>query len=327
MMMDFSLELQNTVAEVDRIVRAQLPKAEGPQKTVLDAMQYSVAAGGKRIRPLLVAKCYELYKGRKGRSWDRFMTPIVEAAMGAMEMIHTFSLCHDDLPCMDGDKYRRGQESTWFKYGEDMGTLAGDALSLYAFQRVSEVYFRQLSRAAVTGGVESPDESSKFANAVLKALQVLSEKSGVDGMLGGQTVDVEKTGKPLTESELQFIYELKTGALLEASMQMGAILGGATQREQQTLGEIARTIGVAFQIEDDILDETSTQEVLGKPIHSDVENHKTTYVSIHGLEAAQAEVERLSKQAIEGLQSLSEVDEEARQFLMALTEALIHRKK
>ena len=325
--MDFSLELQNSVAEVDRIVRAQLPKVEGPQKTVLEAMQYSVVAGGKRIRPLLVAKCYALYKGRKVKSWDRFMTPIVEAAMGAMEMIHTFSLCHDDLPCMDGDKYRRGQESTWFKYGEDMGTLAGDALSLYAFQRVSEVYFRQLSRAAVTGGVESPDESSKFANAVLKALRVLSEKSGVHGMLGGQTVDVEMTGKPLTEAQLQFIYELKTGALLEASMQMGAILGGATQQEEQALGAIARAIGVAFQIEDDILDETSTQEVLGKPIHSDVENHKTTYVSIHGLDAAQTEVERLSKQAIEGLQALSEVDEEPRQFLIALTEALIHRKK
>ena len=325
--MDFSLELQNSVAEVDRIVRAQLPKVEGPQKTVLEAMQYSVVAGGKRIRPLLVAKCYALYKGRKVKSWDRFMTPIVEAAMGAMEMIHTFSLCHDDLPCMDGDKYRRGQESTWFKYGEDMGTLAGDALSLYAFQRVSEVYFRQLSRAAVTGGVESPDESSKFANAVLKALRVLSEKSGVHGMLGGQTVDVEMTGKPLTEAQLQFIYELKTGALLEASMQMGAILGGATQQEEQALGAIARAIGVAFQIEDDILDETSTQEVLGKPIHSDVENHKTTYVSIHGLDAAQTEVERLSKQAIEGLQALSEFDEEPRQFLIALTEALIHRKK
>ena len=304
MMKDFSLELKTTVAEVDAIVLAQLPKVEGQQKTVLDAMQYSVAAGGKRIRPILVQKCYALYKDRKGAGWDRFMKPIVEAFMGAIEMIHTFSLCHDDLPCMDGDKYRRGQESTWYKFGEDMGTLAGDALSLYAFQRVTEVYLRQLSRAAVTGGVESPDESSKFANAVLKATAILAGKSGVDG-----------------------IYELKTGALLEASMMMGAVLGNASQMELRQLERIARSIGVAFQIEDDILDETSTQEVLGKPIHSDEENHKTTWVSIHGREAAQAEVQRLSEEAIEGLKGLSEVDEDARQFLIALTEELIHRKK
>ena len=327
MMKDFSLELKNTVSEVDEIVLAQLPKVKGPQKTVLDAMQYSVAAGGKRIRPMLVQKCYELYKERKEESWNQFMMPIVQACMGAIEMIHTFSLCHDDLPCMDGDKYRRGQESTWFKFGEDMGTLAGDALSLYAFQRVSEVYLRQLSYAAVTGGVDSPDESSEFANAVLKALRILSGKSGVDGMLGGQTVDVEMTGKSLSEEQLQFIYELKTGALLEASMMMGAVLGGATQTEQMRLGNIARSIGVAFQIEDDILDETSTQEVLGKPIHSDEENHKTTYVSIHGLTAAQAEVQRLSEGAIEGLKTLHDVNEEARQFLISLTEELIHRKK
>lgn len=327
MMKDFSLELKTTVAEVDAIVLAQLPKVEGQQKTVLDAMQYSVAAGGKRIRPILVQKCYALYKDRKGASWDRFMKPIVEAFMGAIEMIHTFSLCHDDLPCMDGDKYRRGQESTWYKFGEDMGTLAGDALSLYAFQRVTEVYLRQLSRAAVTGGVDSPDESSKFANAVLKATAILAGKSGVDGMLGGQTVDVEMTGKPLSEPQLQFIYELKTGALLEASMMMGAVLGNASQMELQRLGSIARSIGVAFQIEDDILDETSTQEVLGKPIHSDEENNKTTWVSIHGLEAAQAEVQRLSEEAIEGLKALPEVNEDARQFLIALTEELIHRKK
>lgn len=322
--MNFSIELKQAVSEVDAVVLAQLPKVEGAQKTVLEAMEYSVAAGGKRIRPLLLLQCYKLYRDRRSAAWHTLMMPVTEACMGAIEMIHTFSLCHDDLPCMDGDQYRRGRESTWYHFGEDMGTLAGDALSLYAFQRVTEVYFSALSCAAET---LSAAETEEAANAVLQALHVLSERAGVHGMLGGQTVDVEMTGKPLSEEQLQFIHLLKTGALLEASMQMGAILGGASAEEQARLCSIARSIGLAFQIQDDILDETGTQEVLGKPIHSDAENHKTTYVSLHGIAVAQQEVHRLSEDAIDGLRGLSGVNEDARQFLMALTEELIHREK
>ena len=208
---------------------------------------------------------------------------------------------------MDNDEMRRGKPSTHKKFGEGLGLLAGDALLTHAF-------------SAMLAAVCSDDKK-------VRAVRYLSENAGVNGMIGGQVVDVEMTGKPLSEPQLQFVYELKTGALLEAAMMMGAVLGGASQMELRRLEGIARSIGVAFQIEDDILDETSTQEVLGKPIHSDEENNKTTWVSIHGLEAAQAEVQRLSEEAIEGLKSLSEVDEDARQFLIALTEELIHRKK
>ncbi len=323
MMTNFSIELKQAVSQVDAIVLAQLPEVKGAQKTVLEAMQYSVAAGGKRIRPLLLLQCYKLYKHRRSPQWQQRMTPVTEACMGAIEMIHTFSLCHDDLPCMDGDRYRRGRESTWYHFGEDMGTLAGDALSLYAFQRVTEVYFAQCAASETLPAPEAPEA----AEAVLHALHVLAERSGVHGMLGGQTVDVEMTGHPLSEEQLQLIHTLKTGALLEAAMQMGAILGGASEKEQDTLCRIARSIGVAFQIQDDILDETGTQEVLGKPIHSDAENHKTTYVSLHGISAAEQEVQRLSAEAIDGLRGLPDVNEDARHFLMALTEVLIHREK
>lgn len=317
--MDFSLELKNTAELVDQIVKAQLPEITGQQKTVLEAMQYSVNAGGKRLRPMLMLKSFSLICSDAERK--EIMEPILHAAMGAMEMIHTFSLCHDDLPCMDGDKYRRGQESTWYHFGEDMGTLAGDALSLYAFEAVSRAFLNLQNKA--------PEAAMRYAPDIIRAMYVLAEKSGVSGMLGGQVVDVEMTGKPLTEEQLGFIYRLKTGALLEGSMLVGAILAGANPEELKKLEEIAARVGIAFQIQDDILDETSTQEVLGKPIHSDAENNKTTYVSLHGLKDAEQEVERLSQEAEEGFGWFcnERYNADACAFLMELTKSLIHRKK
>ncbi len=324
-MMDFSHKLDETVQSIENIIKNHLPIAEGHQKTVIDAMDYSVEAGGKRIRPMLMLKSYELFC--RDRDRDAFMRPVLNSCMTAMEMIHTFSLCHDDLPCMDGDKYRRGRESTWYKYGEDMGTLAGDGLTLYAFEIVSQAYMNQVSRVA-THELDIPcGDITDYGSAVIQAINVLSCKSGIYGMLGGQAVDVEMTGKPLTDEQLMFIYRLKTGALLQSALMTGAILAGAAPEDINRLSEIGEDIGVAFQIQDDILDETSTTEVLGKPIHSDEDNNKTTYVSIYGLDGAHKEVERLSDLAIGHLRELVDVDEESRQFLIELTTMLINRKK
>lgn len=325
--MEFSLELEKTVKDINEIISKGLPPVAGLQQTVLDAISYSVEAGGKRIRPLIILKSYELYRERSGEERDSFLLPVVHSFMCAMEMIHTSSLCHDDLPCMDGDKFRRGRESTWFKYGEAMGTLAGDALLLYAFEIVSSVYQKQLSLMSSGNAGLSPDDISSCSFSVMKAINILSGKSGVYGMLGGQVVDVEMTGKPLSDEQLMFIYKLKTGALLQASLMIGAALGGASDSELEKLSEIGENIGVAFQIQDDILDETSTEEVLGKPIHSDEENNKTTYVSIYGLSEAHKEVERLSGQAVEGLKALTGVSEDCRRFLIELTDMLINRNK
>ena len=324
--MVFSHELDETVKTVNEIIKAGIPGVEGLQSTVLDSMYYSVEAGGKRIRPLMILKSYELYKERNvGR--DDFMLPVVHSFMCAMEMIHTSSLCHDDLPCMDGDKYRRGRESTWFKYGEAMGTLCGDALLLYATEITTGIYKKQLTEYTSGNMNITSEELNSCSLSFIKALNILSGKSGVYGMLGGQVVDVEMTGKPLKDEQLMFIYRLKTGALLQASLMIGAVLGGADDEELKKLEDIGEKIGVAFQIQDDILDETSTEEVLGKPIHSDDENNKTTYVSIYGLDGAHKEVESLSKKAIDELGALRDVNDDSRRFLMDLTDMLINRKK
>ncbi len=324
--MAFSHELDETVRSVNEIIKKGIPEVKGLQSTVLDSMDYSVEAGGKRIRPLMILKSYELYRDRtSGR--DEFMLPVVHSFMCAMEMIHTSSLCHDDLPCMDGDKYRRGRESTWFKYGEAMGTLCGDALLMYAPEIVAKAYKKQLSEYSGGDKGITQEELNAYSLSFVRALDILMEKSGVYGMLGGQVVDVEMTGKPLTDEQLMFIYKLKTGALLQASLMIGAVLGGAKDEELKRLEDIGEKIGVAFQIQDDILDETSTVEVLGKPIHSDDENNKTTYVSIYGLSDAHKEVESLSKKAIDELKNLPDVNDQSREFLMNLTDMLINRKK
>lgn len=325
--MVFSHELGEAVKSVNEIIEKGIPEVSGLQSTVLDSMAYSVKAGGKRIRPLMILKSYELYKDRYGTRRDRFMLPVVHSFMCAMEMIHTASLCHDDLPCMDDDKYRRGRESTWFKYGEAMGTLCGDALLMYAPEITTKVYQNQVSEFVSDVDGSMKEEINNCSLSFVKALNILMGKSGVYGMLGGQVVDVEMTGKSLTDEQLMFIYRLKTGALLQASLMIGAALGGADDEELESLAGIGEKIGVAFQIQDDILDETSTEEVLGKPIHSDDENNKTTYVSIHGLSDAHEEVERLSVQAIKELENLSDVNEDSRRFLKNLTDMLINRKK
>ena len=235
-MMTFHEELTAKTEGVEEIIRKYLPLEEGLQKTVFSASDYSVLNGGKRLRPLLMQETYTLFDGRgKG----------IEPFMAAIEYIHSSSLVHDDLPCMDNDEYRRGKKSTWAAFGEDMGVLAGDALLVYAFETASKALL----------------QCNNPAN-VVKAMEVLANKAGIYGMIGGQTVDVELTGKALNEEQLRFIYNLKTGALIEASMMIGAIMADASAEDIRSAEAIASKVGVAFQIQDDILDVTSTTEVL-----------------------------------------------------------------
>ncbi len=291
------------VTEINGILREYLPAVKGLQMTVQTAMNEAMENGGKRVRPILMYESCRMFAeacGEEKESWISDIAPF----MAALEMIHTFSLVHDDLPCMDNDTLRRGKPTTWYTYGEDMGTLAGDGLMLEALY--------------VTG--RSAAESSNPSRAG-RAIGILGEKSGLRGMLGGQSVDVEMTGKPLDREQLDFIYRLKTGALIEAALMIGAEIGGGTAKEVEIMEQIGRNVGVAFQIRDDILDVTSTEEELGKPIGSDEKNCKTTFVTLYGLEKAEEEVRRLSLEAEELLEELPG-DHEA---LKALFSMLIDR--
>lgn len=270
--------LKQAIRETEDIVYAYLPEETGFQKTIFEAMNYSVKAGGKRLRPLLMKEVYKLFGGASEE---------INPLMAAIEMIHTSSLIHDDLPCMDNDEYRRGKKTTWVVYGYDMAVLAGDALMMYGIETAAKA-------------LDMTDDAAKVA----RSIRILTQKTGIYGMIGGQTVDVELTGKPIPREKLDFIYALKTGALLEASMVIGAVMAGASEEDIAKVEKMAAAIGLAFQIQDDILDVTSTQEVLGKPIGSDEENGKTTYVTIEGLEKAKQDVEVISKEAVEILHTL-----------------------
>lgn len=295
--MEIKSELKKRISAIEEILEQYLPEEAGYQKTVFEAMNYSVRAGGKRLRPMLMQETYRLFGGN---------SKVIEPFMAAMEMIHTYSLVHDDLPAMDNDLYRRGKKTTHAVYGEAMGILAGDALLNYAYETASSAFLME---------PENPD--------IGRAFLVLSRKAGIYGMVGGQTVDVESEGQAIDEGKLNFIYRLKTSALLESSMLVGAILAGAKEEEQKIIESVAGKVGLAFQIQDDILDETSTLEVLGKPIGSDKKNKKTTYVSLFGIEQSKREVERLTMEAMEKLKSLSKENE----FLSELLLYLIHREK
>ncbi len=296
--MDIKVEIAKRTEEIENIIRSYLPKEEGYQKTIMEAMNYSLLAGGKRLRPMLMQETYRLFGGK---------SRVIEPFMAAMEMIHTYSLVHDDLPAMDNDEYRRGKKTTHAVYGEAMGILAGDALLNYAYET-----------AALAFDME-PDNAG-----VGKAFQVLTRKAGIYGMVGGQTVDVESEGSSdMTKDKLDFIYRLKTSALIESSMLIGAILAGATKNEQRIVEEAAGEVGLAFQIQDDILDVTSTTEVLGKPIGSDEKNHKFTYVTFEGLDKAKEDVATISESAIAHMDSLVVKNE----FLTELLRYLISREK
>ncbi len=296
--MNFKQEQELRVSAIESILRQYLPKQEGHQQRIMEAMEYSLLAGGKRIRPMLMQETFRLFGGEGC---------VVEPFMAAIEMIHTYSLVHDDLPAMDNDEYRRGRKTTHVVYGEAMGILAGDALLNYAFETAASAF------------TDYPDESLKIG----RAMQVLAEKAGIYGMIGGQVVDVESAGNSVSKEVLDFIYELKTSALIESAMLIGAILAGADESELNAVEKIAKDVGIAFQIQDDILDVISTVEILGKPVLSDEKNEKTTYVTLVGLNKAKEYVETISMEAIDLLHKLNGENV----FLEELLKALIHREK
>ena len=279
--MNFELEIKARQKNIDKILEKYLPEEKGYQKTVMEAMRYSLMAGGKRLMPMLMEETFNLFNGKDKQLLEIFMV--------AIEMIHTYSLVHDDLPAMDNDDYRRGKKTTHIVYGEAMAILTGDALLNYAFEMTTKS-FQNIND-------ESPDALRSYQN-LAKAIEILASKSGVRGMIGGQVVDIEAEGILIDKNRLDFIYQLKTSALIEAAMKIGAVLAGADEKEVEEVEKIARAIGLSFQIRDDILDVVSSEEALGKPVLSDEKNEKTTYVTIMGLELASEEVDKISQEAI-----------------------------
>ena len=296
-------EIKRRTEAVWQIIEAYLPKEQGRTSEVIQAMNYSVNAGGKRLRPLLMSETYKLFGGNG---------TVIEPFMAAIEMIHTYSLVHDDLPAMDNDEYRRGKKTTWAQYGEAVAVLAGDALLNYAFETALTAF-----------SCEGAD-----AVRVARALSILAKKAGIYGMIGGQDADIaaERAEEALELSQLLYIHEHKTAALIQASMMIGAVLAGACDEAVDIIEQAAYEIGIAFQIQDDILDVTSTFEELGKPIGSDEKNNITTYVTLKGIDEASREQKELSAHAISRLEALGQKGFQ-NEFLTDLVKSLITRLK
>ncbi len=293
--MDFDKELKERIGIINGIIAKYLPEENGLQRTAAEAMNYSVEAGGKRLRPMLMMESWKLFGGTG---------EVIEPFMAAIEMIHTYSLVHDDLPAMDNDEYRRGRKSTHAAFGEAMGILAGDALLNWAFE-------------IMAGAVEK-----NCVQSTARAMRIIAEKAGLYGMIGGQVVDIESEGKEISQDILEYLQEKKTAALIEAALMAGATLAGADEADVERMERIGSDIGLAFQIQDDILDVTSTMEMLGKPIGSDEKNGKVTYVSFAGLEDAKRKVEELSDRAERNLRETGREN----LFLEELIGYLVNRK-
>ena len=311
---EFDIRLKTDIERAEAVLSRFLPEEAGCQAKLMEAMNYSLTAGGKRLRPILMWETYQMCGGEKDEA--------IECFMAAIEMIHTYSLVHDDLPAMDNDRYRRGRETTWCVYGDAMGILAGDALLNFAFETAlsaMDCYFRKTAQET------SKEEVLSGARRISSALSVLARKAGAWGMIGGQAVDVmaEKTQSLISQEELMFIHEHKTAALIQAAMMVGAILAGASESQVAAIEKCAYNIGIAFQIQDDILDVTGDSEELGKPIGSDAQNNKQTYVTLNGLERSRAQVEALSREAVAILEDFGGEHE----FLKELILTLIHRRK
>lgn len=294
---NFKEELKIRTDHAEEVIRRWLPEEKGFAKTMAEAMNYSMCAGGKRLRPILLLESLRLFGGDEN---------LAEPFMAGIEMIHTHSLVHDDLPAIDNDDYRRGRLTTHKVYGEAMGVLGGAALLNYAYETMLRAF-----------------DLTSQKEPVIQAVRIMAEKTGIKGMLGGQSVDVENDGKPITREMLDYIYRHKTSALIEAPMMTGAVLGGAEEEELAAVERAAADIGLAFQIRDDILDVTATSEELGKPVHSDEKNNKITYVTLFGIQEASRQVEELSQRAVSILDKLNRKNE----FLTALIYEMVSRRK
>lgn len=290
------MSLRNLKDKIDTSLEKYFEDKGSYNKDIYEAMAYSIKVGGKRIRPILVMLSYGIYKENKN--------DVMPLAM-AIEMIHTYSLIHDDLPAMDNDVLRRGKPTNHIIYGEALAILAGDALLNEAMNILFEY--------SLEHGIEA-----------LKASKVISNAASADGMIGGQVVDIQSEGKGnnLTLEELNYMHKNKTGALIEASILSGAIMGGAKNSDLEKLSLFGEKLGLAFQIKDDILDVTQTTEILGKTANSDIENKKTNFISLYGLEKCQIICEDLTKECIELLDSI----EGNIEILKELTLLLLERK-
>lgn len=293
--MDIKEELKKRISVIDGSLDKFLPEEDNAQEIIYKAMRYSLFAGGKRLRPILMWATAEIFGG----TWES-----VERFACALEMIHTYSLIHDDLPAMDNDDLRRGLPTNHIKFGEAEAILAGDALLNKAFEIMSECRNTDPAKA-------------------LRAISVISSASGTEGMIGGQVLDLESENKCISLDELRQIHKLKTGALIRAACKTGAILAGATEDDIKAIDEFALYLGIAFQIQDDILDVIGTEEELGKPIGSDETEGKNTYVSICGIEKASELMNEYTQRAEKAL----DVFGDKAQLLRMLNKTLNGRRK
>lgn len=274
--MEFNRWMDKKVKEIDNCLNNIVENKDNSQKIIYEAMNYSLMSGGKRLRPILLLGTYEIFENNNEE---------VMPFACAMEIIHTYSLIHDDLPAMDNDDYRRGQLSSHKMFDEATAILAGDALLNKAFEI----------------GLDAIVNFNFDVKRAARALSIISNSSGTEGMIGGQIIDMFGNTKIQTLEQLKYMYSLKTGAIIKSSVVAGAILGGAVEDEVKTLEIYAEKLGIAFQIEDDILDVKGTQEKLGKPIGSDMANDKVTYLSFVEIEEAKKHVAQYTKEAIESL--------------------------
>lgn len=296
--------MKYSVSDIENVIYDYLPKEEGYPVKVIEAMNYGFMAGGKRLRPMMMKLCYDMFASEVND------LKVIAPFMAAIEMIHTYSLIHDDLPALDNDELRRGKPTVHAKYGEDMGILAGDGLLNYAYETAAKAF------SACPGSVS-----------IEKAYVILASKPGIYGMVGGQVLDVIMSGKPIDDKQLEYIYLNKTAALIECSFMVGALLGGADDNQVQILKNVATKVGMAFQVQDDILDVIGDEAVIGKPVLSDEKNDKYTYVTIHGMDKAKEYVENASREAVELLDNLKVNDNEAKEELKSIIISLINRDK
>ena len=294
----FNTLLKSKTEETQRIISDNIPNKTIENNEIVSAMEYSLNAGGKRLRPLIMKSFYNLYNGTEA---------VIEPFMVAMEMLHTYSLVHDDLPALDNDDYRRGMPTTHRQYGEAVAVLAGDGLLHQAYETALSAF----------------DSGYDYHN-VIKALKIFGQKTGLDGMFGGQAADVINTGKEISDDLMYYIYSKKTGALIEGSMMIGAALAGASDDDIRIIESIGADIGLAFQIRDDILDIYGDEQVLGKPVNSDKKNNKKTYVTVNGKEKSQKDIELLTDRAVNNLKQIG-YNKEEREFLIALFRFLTSR--
>lgn len=294
--MEFKQALKQRAEYVENLLKEYMPKEEGYQKTIIESMNYSLDAGGKRLRPILTLEACKVVGGN--------IKDVIPFAM-AIEMIHTYSLIHDDLPALDNDDLRRGKKTNHIVYGEDMAILAGDALLNYAFE------------VMLSNSIDKENP-----NKYLKAINEIAKTSGIYGMIGGQVVDIQSENQQITKDKLDYIHNNKTAAIIIGCMRAGAIIGNATQEELEKITKYAKNIGLSFQIVDDILDVVGDESKLGKKVGSDIENNKSTYPSLFGLEKSKHIAYELIKEAKENINSINTDTD----FLNNLADYIIDRE-